>query len=155
MRKYKKKKNGLYDMVRQKEVGQAQISLIFLAILNIFVAPCTSQPTINSRSSSARLQSEELSSLNSKLSSLNSHPSPDYPLNLRLVYDFATTAPLEEINFIMEARTYNMNAAREALKGNYGHNLGKSIHNLTSIGADTMCKTDDMVLNIMTSKDSK
>ena len=48
-------------------------------------------------------------------------------LSLRLVYDFATTAPLDEISFIQEARTYNMNAAREALKGNYGHNLGKTI----------------------------
>ena len=51
----------------------------------------------------------------------------DVPLNLRLVYDFATTAPLDEIRFILEARTYNMNAAREAMKGNYGHNLGKTI----------------------------
>ena len=48
-------------------------------------------------------------------------------LNMRMVYDFATTAPLEEIRFIEETRTYNMNAAREALKGNYGHNLGKTI----------------------------
>ena len=48
-------------------------------------------------------------------------------LNMRLVYEFATTAPLEEIRFIEEARKYNMNAAREALKGNYGHNLGKTI----------------------------
>ena len=48
-------------------------------------------------------------------------------LNMRMVYDFATSAPLEEIRFIQEARTYNMNAAREALKGNYGHNLGKTI----------------------------
>ena len=46
---------------------------------------------------------------------------------MRLVYDFATTAPLDEIRFIEETRTYNMNAAREALKGNYGHNLGKTI----------------------------
>ena len=55
-------------------------------------------------------------------------------LNLRLVYDFATTAPLDEINFIQEARTYNMNAAREALKGNYGHNLGKTIDRPLSKG---------------------
>lgn len=48
-------------------------------------------------------------------------------LNLRLVYDFATTAPLDEISFIEDTRRYNMNAAREALKGNYGHNLGKTI----------------------------
>ena len=56
------------------------------------------------------------------------------PLNLRLVYDFATTAPLGEIDFIMETRTYNMNAAREALKGNYGHNLGKTIDRPLSKG---------------------
>ncbi|MCR5270998.1 MAG: L-serine ammonia-lyase, iron-sulfur-dependent, subunit alpha [Prevotella sp.] len=51
----------------------------------------------------------------------------DIQLNMRLVYDFATTAPLEEIRFIEATREYNMNAAREALKGNYGHNLGKTI----------------------------
>ena len=55
-------------------------------------------------------------------------------LSLRLVYDFATTAPLDEISFIQETRTYNMNAAREALKGNYGHNLGKTIDRPLSKG---------------------
>ncbi|MBQ8713276.1 MAG: serine dehydratase subunit alpha family protein [Prevotella sp.] len=55
-------------------------------------------------------------------------------LNMRMVYDFATTAPLDEIRFIEEARTYNMNAAREALKGNYGHNLGKTIDRPLSKG---------------------
>lgn len=55
-------------------------------------------------------------------------------LDMRLVYDFATTAPLDEIRFIEEARTYNMNAAREALKGNYGHNLGKTIDRPLSKG---------------------
>lgn len=55
-------------------------------------------------------------------------------LNMRLVYDFSTTAPLDEIRFIEEARTYNMNAAREALKGNYGHNLGKTIDRPLSKG---------------------
>ena len=58
----------------------------------------------------------------------------DIQLNLRLVYDFATTAPLDEISFIEETRTYNMNAAREALKGNYGHNLGKTIERPMSKG---------------------
>ena len=57
----------------------------------------------------------------------NGYQGDEVPLNLRLVYDFAMTAPLDEIRFIEDARTYNMNAAREALKGNYGHNLGKSI----------------------------
>ena len=48
-------------------------------------------------------------------------------LTLRMVYDFATTAPLEEIKFIKEARRLNENASREALKGNYGHALGKTL----------------------------
>ena len=55
-------------------------------------------------------------------------------LNMRLVYDFATTAPLDEIRFIEEARRLNMDAAREALKGNYGHNLGKTIDRRLSKG---------------------
>ena len=55
-------------------------------------------------------------------------------LSMRLVFDFATTAPLDEIRFIEETRIYNMNAAREALKGNYGHNLGKTIDRPLSKG---------------------
>ena len=58
----------------------------------------------------------------------------DIALNMRMVYDFATTVPLDEIRFIEDARTYNMNAAREALKGNYGHNLGKTIDRPLSKG---------------------
>ena len=48
-------------------------------------------------------------------------------LTLRKVYDFATTAPLEEIEFIRQARTLNEKAAEESLKGNYGHTLGKTL----------------------------
>ena len=55
-------------------------------------------------------------------------------LTMRMVYDFATTAPLDEIRFMMKTRELNMNAAREALKGNYGHNLGKTIDRPLSKG---------------------
>ena len=48
-------------------------------------------------------------------------------LNFRKVYEFATTAPLSEIDFINEARTLNENAAKLALKGCYGHELGKTL----------------------------
>lgn len=51
----------------------------------------------------------------------------DYALNLRKVYDFATEAPLEEIEFIREARTLNEQASQKALKGCYGHELGKTL----------------------------
>lgn len=54
-------------------------------------------------------------------------PADDRWLSLRKVYDFATTAPLEEIQFIDEAADMNCAAAREALKGRYGHELGKTL----------------------------
>lgn len=51
----------------------------------------------------------------------------DDGLSLRKVYDFATTTPIEELEFIKEARRLNERAAQEALKGNYGHALGKTL----------------------------
>ena len=48
-------------------------------------------------------------------------------LNMRKVYDFATTAPLAEIEFIQEARRLNEAAAQQSLAGNYGHCLGKAL----------------------------
>ncbi|MBQ4484537.1 MAG: serine dehydratase subunit alpha family protein [Prevotella sp.] len=48
-------------------------------------------------------------------------------LSLRLVYDFAMETPIEELRFILKTRDMNMAAARESLKHNYGHNLGKTI----------------------------
>lgn len=48
-------------------------------------------------------------------------------LTLKKVFEFATTSPLEELEFINEARRLNEAAARESLKGNYGHRLGKAL----------------------------
>ena len=55
-------------------------------------------------------------------------------LNMPLVYEFATTAPLEEIEFMLETKEVNLRAADEAIKGNYGHNLGKTIDRPLSQG---------------------
>ena len=60
--------------------------------------------------------------------------SGDIALSLRLVYDFAMQAPVEEIRFIIETRDYNMKAAQESLKGNYGHCLGKTMDRPLSHG---------------------
>ena len=49
----------------------------------------------------------------------------DPELTLRRVWDFATTAPLDELRFILEAKRLNMNAAHSSLKGDYGHAIGK------------------------------
>ena len=58
----------------------------------------------------------------------------DIALNLRLVYDFAMQAPIDEIRFILETRDYNMKAAQESLKGNFGHCLGKTMDRPLSHG---------------------
>ena len=51
----------------------------------------------------------------------------DIRLNLRIVYDFSMTAPLEEIRFILKSAELNRNAAERAFDGDYGHALGKTM----------------------------
>ena len=58
----------------------------------------------------------------------------DIRLNLHMVYDFATTAPLDEIRFILKTKEYNMKAAELSIKGNYGHCLGKTMDRPLSHG---------------------
>ena len=58
----------------------------------------------------------------------------DISLDLKLVYDFATTAPVGEIDFILKAKDYNLKAAEDSLKGNYGHCLGKTMNRPLSHG---------------------
>ena len=58
----------------------------------------------------------------------------DIALNLRMVYDFAMQSPLDEIRFILATRDYNLKAAQESLKGNYGHCLGKTMDRPLSHG---------------------
>ena len=58
----------------------------------------------------------------------------DVLLDLQMVYDFATTAPVSEIDFILKAKDYNLKAAEDSLKGNYGHCLGKTMNRPLSHG---------------------
>lgn len=53
-------------------------------------------------------------------------------LNLRKVYEFATTAPLDELRFILETKRLNKSAAERSFQGNYGHQLGKILRNSKS-----------------------
>lgn len=55
-------------------------------------------------------------------------------LDLKMVYEYATTSPLEELEFIRKTKAYNMRAAVESLKGNYGHCLGKTMDRPLSHG---------------------
>ena len=58
----------------------------------------------------------------------------DVQLNFRMVYDFAMTAPLDEISFILKTKEYNIKAAELSIKGNYGHCLGKTMDRPLSHG---------------------
>ena len=71
--------------------------------------PCT--PTVDRRSELGRREEE----------------AAENDLTLRRVFEFATTAPLEDLEFINESRRLNEAAAEAALKGNYGHELGKTL----------------------------
>ena len=72
--------------------------------------------------------------LNEQAGNSEGGDSDDIELKLRLVYDFAMQAPVDEIRFILETRDYNMKAAQESLKGNYGHCLGKTMDRPLSHG---------------------
>lgn len=48
-------------------------------------------------------------------------------LTLRKVYEFATESPLEDLNFILEAKRLDEEAAACGLKENFGHRLGKTL----------------------------
>ena len=59
--------------------------------------------------------------------------SQDPYLDMATVYEFATTAPYEEIEFILEAKRLNKAAAELALENTYGHSLG---HTMLKKGKD-------------------
>lgn len=53
--------------------------------------------------------------------------SADLPLDMAMIYEFATETPIDEIDFILEAKRLNQAASRLALEGDYGHSLGATI----------------------------
>lgn len=53
--------------------------------------------------------------------------SENIELTLRKVYDFAMTTPISDIEFIVESRRLNMNAAKASLEGEFGHCVGRTL----------------------------
>ena len=64
----------------------------------------------------------------------------DSELTLRKVYDFATTVPLADIEFLWQSAEMNLAAAELSFKGDYGHGLGRMLHDEAShcIFGDTL-----------------
>ena len=67
--------------------------------------------------------------LDERISAVAEESEEDGSLSLRKVYDFALTAPLEEIDFILDSARLNKAAAEASFKGDYGYSLGKSLRN--------------------------
>ena len=65
--------------------------------------------------------------INKATSSAQSTEEKQVELSMQRVWDFATTAPIEEIEFILESAKLNKAAAEFSFKGNYGHCLGKTM----------------------------
>lgn len=73
--------------------------------------------------------------LNQEKTCLQGDFGQEVELTLERIYEFATTAPFAELEFILEAATLNKQAAQEAFSQNYGHSIGKMLlmgsqHNL-------------------------
>ena len=51
----------------------------------------------------------------------------EYDLDVRQICDFASSAPFEDIAFILEDRTLNLALAHEGLEGHYGLQVGRAI----------------------------
>lgn len=98
----------LYIEVVCKAGEKQATSVIIGSHTNFVYEAVDGKPLYDNRTSSSETAEEE-----------------EFTLNLRMVYDFATTTPIEELEFIRESKHYNMRAAAEALKENYGHCLGK------------------------------
>ena len=57
------------------------------------------------------------------------HSEEELKLDLRRIYDFIVEAPLEEIAFIEASGQMNMEAAENAFKARYGHQVGNMLKN--------------------------
>lgn len=49
-------------------------------------------------------------------------------LSMRQVFDFATTVPLADIEFLWQSAQMNISAAELSFAGDYGHGLGRMLH---------------------------
>ena len=98
----------LYIQVTCHAAGKQQTAIIEHTHTHFRETTTTTHPTLNT------------------LNTLNTL-TPLPTLNLKTVYDFASQTPVQDLRFILKTQELNIAAARQALRHNYGHNLGKTI----------------------------
>ena len=65
--------------------------------------------------------------LDKRTASVAEEEAGEVPLTLRRVWDFAMTAPLDELRFILETRRVNKAAAERAFAGEFEHCVGRTL----------------------------
>ena len=65
--------------------------------------------------------------LDERVSAADGACDEEVPLTMQRVWDFAMTAPLGELRFILETARLNKAAAERAFEGDYGHAVGKTL----------------------------
>ncbi|MGL5689286.1 MAG: serine dehydratase subunit alpha family protein [Bacteroidales bacterium] len=81
--------------------------------------------------------------LSSSATKKSEESADDPDLSMKIVYEFATTAPLDSIRFILETARINKTAAEISFQGNYGHALGKTLmmaRQKPLLGDSLLCK---------------
>jgi len=73
------------------------------------------------------LERDGLAELDERTPAADAESESEVPLSLRRVWDFAMTAPLDEIRFILETRRLNKAAAEQSFAGEFGHCVGRTL----------------------------
>jgi len=59
----------------------------------------------------------------------NTSATDDIQLTMHKIWDFATTAPVDSLRFILKARELNDAVSQESLHNNFGHQVGRTMSN--------------------------
>ena len=65
--------------------------------------------------------------LDKKTAAIATAAGDDVVLNMRKIWDFALTAPLDSLRFILKARDLNDAVSKESLKNHFGHEVGRTM----------------------------
>ncbi|MGN1240179.1 MAG: serine dehydratase subunit alpha family protein [Paludibacteraceae bacterium] len=68
--------------------------------------------------------------------------------SLRAVWEYAMTVDLEEVAWLQEGAEMNIRAAETSFRGNYGHGLGRLLHNARQLSNDSQTANADRPLTL-------
>lgn len=102
----------LYIEIEASGAGHSAVAIIAGGHTTFVFTSLDGETLLDNRGASATEQEEE-----------------GVELSLRKVFDFAMTAPLDEIRFILETKRLNKAAAEDSFRHQYGHCVGNTLRN--------------------------